>query len=552
MNKGDNVMVATDPFGEHYADLLDGTYDCVDRIVLNGYFLFIQSGGGFRSWWRSVFGDENHLDNAHLMRWAGRFARRIRKVCEVRRIPILEKGQDDRMHQIVEELRPTDPEFKGVFAISVHRAPASLWEVIEYASGEIHLQRKTAWVNQWAFHILDPDWGHLTIKVCPHPPFHVQVILNGHEYVARQAAQQNIRCRQEGNCFTDSSNLTDFAQVAETSRSVSAKGHLQQVCERWLYSACLCFLMPVAEQQRVGLHYDWSVYQMEFSHNLLFSNGHQMEAIFQSLIDRTRSVLRTRTIRTVFGRTRRPFYRQRGKPNFEVVIERPAYDLTVFKVHCGLLTLKIYTKGERVLRIEAIVHNAKKEFVRGYGIDHYPAIAEALRSMVERFLTVLRSVDACWVSDETWDRLPEPSQVGRSRVSGVDLNRPRMRAVIQGVLALSTRPGGFRCEQLAEQVREILGESYTARQASYDLKKLRGKQLVHKIKQTRHYQSSPQALRSMVALVLLREKVIAPMLAGTHPPRRRRPRNARGKVDRQYQVIQYEMQKLFTLLGIAA
>jgi len=26
------------------------------------------------------------------------------------------------------------------------------------------------------------------------------------------------------------------------------------------------------------------------------------------------------------------------------------YDLTIFKLHCGKLTLKIYTKGERVLR----------------------------------------------------------------------------------------------------------------------------------------------------------------------------------------------------------
>jgi hypothetical protein len=333
---------------------------------------------------------------------------------------------------------------------------------------------------------------------------------------------------------------------------MSAKGHLQQVCERWLYSACLCFLMPVAEQERVGMRYSWSVYQLEFSRNLLFSNGHQMESIFQSLIDRTRSALTARTIRTVFGRKRRPFYRRNGEPNFEVVIERPTYDLTVFKVHCGLLTLKIYTKGERVLRIEAIVHNAKKEFSRGYGIHRYRAIAEALRSMVERFLAVLRSVDACWVSDETWDQLPEPSQVGQSRVAGIDLNRPRMRAVIQGVLALAAGPRGFRSEQLAEQVRQILGRPYTTRQASYDLKKLRGKQLVEKVKQTRRYESSPQALRSMVALGLLRDKVLAPILASTRHPLKRRPRNAGGTIDRHYQVIQYETQKLLALLGIAA
>ena len=37
-------------------------------------------------------------------------------------------------------------------------------------------------------------------------------------------------------------------------------------------------------------------------------------------------------------------------------IARPAYDLTIFKIHFGLLTVKAYTKGERVLRLEAITH----------------------------------------------------------------------------------------------------------------------------------------------------------------------------------------------------
>ena len=40
------------------------------------------------------------------------------------------------------------------------------------------------------------------------------------------------------------------------------------------------------------------------------------------------------------------------------MVETPTYDLTMFQVHYGKMTLKIYTKGERVLRIEVIVHMA--------------------------------------------------------------------------------------------------------------------------------------------------------------------------------------------------
>jgi hypothetical protein len=310
-------------------------------------------------------------------------------------------------------------------------------------------------------------------------------------------------------------------------------------------------LLPVAEQQRLGLKYQWSVYQLEVSRNLLFSSGRQMQEIFQSVIDRTRSALDVRTIRTLFGYKRRPVFRADGQPNFEVVVERPTYDLIVFKVHCGLLTLKIYTKGEHVLRIEAIVHNAKKEFAR-YGIARFPDIAQALQSMVERFLEVLRSVAACWVTDETLERLPEPSQVAAARVAGVDLNRLRMRAVLLAVLALSSQVRGFRAEHLAARVREILGQPYTARQAAYDLKKLRGKGLVEKLDGTRCYQCPATGLRTIMALVVLREKVLKPLLAGTVSRSSASAPSSHDPLDRHYQTLRDDMQQLLLQVGLAA
>jgi hypothetical protein len=62
------------------------------------------------------------------------------------------------------------------------------------------------------------------------------------------------------------------------------------------------------------------------------------------------------------------------------VIERPAYDLTLFKVHFGLLTLKGYTKGERVLRFEAIVHNTKT-LKTGRALENFPATITALLTL---------------------------------------------------------------------------------------------------------------------------------------------------------------------------
>ena len=56
-----------------------------------------------------------------------------------------------------------------------------------------------AFVKQYWFHILDPEWGHLTIRISLYPPFGAQIFLNGHEYVARQAQRAGLDFEKENN-----------------------------------------------------------------------------------------------------------------------------------------------------------------------------------------------------------------------------------------------------------------------------------------------------------------------------------------------------------------
>lgn len=46
-------MEHNDKLTAHYEEILEGAYDCVDRLVLNGYFSQGCSPGGFRVWFRA-------------------------------------------------------------------------------------------------------------------------------------------------------------------------------------------------------------------------------------------------------------------------------------------------------------------------------------------------------------------------------------------------------------------------------------------------------------------------------------------------------------------
>ena len=553
-------METRDEFSKHYEDLLDGTYDCVDRIVLNAYFSLLHTPGGFRTWWRRLTGGDSTLDNTHLMRLAGRFSRRIHAYAKDKNIPVIHCHQEDneRKHEIAERLIPKDPNPRGVFCILVGRAPAPVYDVHEYPSGAIDIRKKVPlpYVNHYSIHIMDPDWGHITIKLCPHPPFTAQIILNGHEYVAIQARKRRIDFTKEENCFTDVADAAGLDEIADTMRAPCSVGRLVQVCERWIYSTCLCFALDSKEQEESQFRYSYSVYQAEYSRNLLFTRGRTMDQVFQGVVDRTRAPLNIRTVKTIFGYKYRPYHKDKhGKrPRIEVVVERPVYNLTVFKVHFGSLTLKIYSKGERVLRIEAIAHNAR-DFSCGRTIDKFPRIVELLKAMLERFLGVLHSVDVSFIDLGTMETWPLPSKVGACRVGGIDINRPRMRAIMEAVISLSPNPRGFTASDVAHKVREITGSTHTLyqpRHASYDLKKLRGKGLVDRTGHSRCYHVSPDGLRTMTAFIVLREKVLNPLLAGAGKRQTGPKPPNRSPIDIHYDNVQIEMQKIFQCLNIAA
>ena len=131
------------------------------------------------------------------------------------------------------------------------------------------------------------------------------------------------------------------------------------------------------------------------------------------------------------------------------------------------------------------------------------------------------------------------------------MNKPRIRAALSAALALAPAPGGFTAAEHAARVRQITGQDgYTIRQAAYDLRKLRGKQLVDKPGKTRRYHVPPPAARTISALLTLRDHVIAPILAGVRSPRMGRKPKTWTAVDRDYENLRIGMQALFQHVGI--
>lgn len=278
-----------------------------------------------------------------------------------------------------------------------------------------------------------------------------------------------------------------------------------------------------------------------------------MDEVYQKLIDRTRQSLGIEHLKTIFGHTHRPYNKSKRGRGTEVVkaVDASSYDLTVFKVKWGNLTLKIYDKNERVLRVEVVVSNAK-ELRCGKVLEKLPVLIERMSAMLVRFLDTVQVAHARFLDQGAFEKWSEPTTLGSRRLAGINLDNARNRNVIETVIELSTEPDGFTLSQLAETMRARSGDkTYSNRNAAYDLTKLRGKEFVRRRKKSRRYEADPSAVRTMCAYSILREKVIKPLLAG-NKCRRGCPPKTVHPLDQHYMNLRHELDNTFETLGLAA
>jgi len=496
-------------FSEHYRDLLEGQYDCIDRIVLNAYYPKLLSGGGFRDWWRLLHGSDEGLNTAALMRMAGVVSQRVQAYCKKNSIAFMHYQTGERKHEDAAKLLPADAAYEGIFAIFCSRATSMLWEVHEFGNGKIDIRRKkkASLVNHYYFHIKDKQWGHVCVRMCAHPPFSCNIILNGHEWVENHKQTSSLAVSKESNCFTSYTDGEKLSRIADT---LKHQGQLEKVCQRWVYG-CLWFALDYEGQKRTGFCYKFSVYQVEYSRNFLFKRGRQLDNVYQHIINLTRERIDMPYLKTLLGRKTRPYITKRHSSAPEVHVQTPDYNLTVFKIHVGKLTLKLYDKGERTLRAEVVVHNTK-ELGCKRSLEYFETMVVKLNEVMGSFINNITYAHASIIDDGTMEDIGKPVQSGKTRMAGITLTKKRNVALMESILALMIYPKGFSCANLKEMMNKKRFRDYTINNARYDMRKLQGKKFVEKIKGKQKYHATRQGIQIMTAALCVWKQELKPLL----------------------------------------
>jgi hypothetical protein len=180
--------------------------------------------------------------------------------------------------------------------------------------------------------------------------------------------------------------------------------------------------------------------------------------------------------------------------------------------------IKQYFKEHRALRTETVICDT-----RDFGIGRKVTAAnwKALRAVGEaanQRLCDAQAADARPAPDVvTFAEVTRPSIVDGQHAPGLRFGDPRVVAVLAAVIGFTHVLAGFNNPDLVAAVATLLDASYTSRQATYDLRRLKRKGLITRIPGHHRYHLTPLGRRVAVLFTKTYGRVLTPGLAVLDP-----------------------------------
>ena len=486
----------------------------IDRIFLQAYVPKLQTVGEvctFLRWQRKF----KIPSSAAFGKIGEEYVKAIYRFAEAHHIPVVhfKKGQDkEELARPYLEAAANEGKDRVVL-IGIAQEKASVWRSWPRKGQEKarhpHMDwgREMAFINHFYFYLWDAEWGGTFWKTNAYAPYPIWLWLNGHEWAKRQLEKAAIGYEALDNGF-------------RTCRDAAA---LQKTCERLGPAAVQSFLgrwwrrlpSPFTEADvRAGYGYQMAFRQFEVSDTCVFDRPQAGRMWFESVIRDHLDVGRPDQIALIFHR--RVSCRTPGRFRTRVVTRGVDPTLCCYYKSSRI---KQYFKEGRALRTETVICNTGDfDIGRRVCAQNWNAL-RAVGESANRSLCDAEAADAQPAPDvATFCQVTRPSTTDDGLyAAGLRFGEQRVMAILAALVGFCYLIRGFTNRHLVERVGGLLESSYTCRQATYDLRRLKRKGLIAKVARSRRYQLTGLGRRVAVLFTKTYGRVLAPGLSALDP-----------------------------------
>ena len=486
----------------------------IDRIFLQAYVPKLQSVGQvciFLRWQRGF----KIPSSAAFGKIGAEFVKAVNTFAKANRIPVVkfEKGQNkEEIARPYLEAAARDGKDRVVL-IGIAQEKASVWRSWKAKGQEKkphpHMEwgRQMAFVNHFYFYLWDRDWGGAFWKTNAYAPFPIWLWLNGHEWAKRQLEKAGIAYQALDNGFRTCADPEALQKICDRLEPAAVKNFL------WRWQARLPSPFTPADL-RAGYIYELAFRQLEVSDTRVFDRPQAGRSWFESVIRDHLDVGRPDQVALIFDRC----ITRRTPGAFRTRVLIKGVDPTLCCYYKSS-RLKQYFKEGRALPTETVICDS-----RDFGIGRRVCARNwyALRAVGEaanRRLCDAEAQDAQPAPDVvTFAKVTRPSTTDDGLYApGLRFGDPRVMAILASLVGFCHLFTGFTNAQLVERASVLRDSPYTARHATYDLRRLKRKGLILKLPHSHRYQLTTLGRSIAVLFTKTYGPVLAPGLAVLDP-----------------------------------
>lgn len=495
---------------ERYADQIQGTLSCFDRVVITGTLPEICHAQAMSS-----FLSSREIRLFDYTQWAEPLRGEIRQHAErlaadaglaIEFIRRKDFRKEDRIQELLRE-RGTHPGLVHIFSAMETCPSFKPW--YDKATGKTSLRGTEAKCLHYYFYFIDKDLGLCYLRVPTWAPFRLQFYFNGHNLLARQLEKKGIGYRLVDNVFMRIEDFTQAQALADSLRVDALHRTLDRTAE---------WLCPILHHFQSRYH--WSLMQVEYATDVVFGRSEDLRPLYEELVRTAIHTVKPEHVATFLGRRLDERYEGEIGNDFHTRIEG-----TRIKHHMGRNSLKMYDKLGRALRIETTSNDVT--FFKHYRrVEHrdgtwemknapvkksiysLPALAELMKASNRRYLEFLSALDDSTPGAKDLDRISKPSLDGQRSYRGFNLFTEEDRAVVEAILRGEFNLSGFQSRHLQDFL-----PGKTASQIGRILKRLRTHGLIKKIGRTYKYYVTRLGQRILAAALKLRRLFLIPAIA---------------------------------------
>jgi hypothetical protein len=449
---------------------------------------------------------------ALLGRIGSQYKRAIERFAEQHDVPIVHFARRESKEEIARpyfEQAEREGRF-GVVLVGVAQERARVWAGWRQGGPDGHPHFAFGWQsrlpNYYYLYLRDREWGRCFIKCCCYCPWPIWLCLNGHEWAKRQAEQAGIRYRPLDNGFRSCADARALAAICERLSAAD----LWSFFRRWQR------ILPsplTGEDARRGYRYQLAFRQLELSDTRVFDRPQAGRDWFEQTIRDQLTLGRPDHAAVVFAR--RITSRTPGRFSTRVITRGVECGI---QIHYRASKVKQYFKEGIALRTETTINDSYDFAVGRLVTDaNWQALVQIGHQINERLLDAQLKACACAPDPATLERVVLPSRDEQGQPApALRFGDPRVQALLASLCSFSHLLDGVSNRSLRELVAGFL-PGYTARQMTYDLRRLRRNGFLVRLERSNRYRLTSDGRKLAVFFAKTYTRVVTPTLAELDP-----------------------------------